>query len=233
MSTTLEVTSTLASGTQNTVADEQPRDKATALPVQHSAPPILAVPSTPSLPAPQHKRRRRYVYIGKRLKSWGRLVSIPDSEDQRQQQQQAPRKKGQRRRKRKRAAGRVRMFAGSEEPLLLLARKKRQRATKTRNRRRRKDVPSSPTAASLPPPSSSPVRGGGETDADPNADEGVWPGEYAYAVPLAGVGVGVVSPGTMRKNKTVFGKKAVVRMTPEEVERAIGAAFAVGGQYVD
>jgi len=138
------------------------------------------------------------------------------------------------------------LFAGSEEPLLLLARKKRERATKmkTKNGRRGLDeaspaatVPAPVAAASLPlplPPSSSPVRGGGETDADCDApDEGVWPGEYAaYAavpLPLAGV---VVSPGTTRKHKAVFGERAVLRMTPEEVERAIGAAFAVGGEQL-
>ena len=226
-SPTLEVTSTLASGTQNTLTDEQPRDKATARtvpPVQLSTP----LEGTPSLPASQHKGRRRYVYIGKRLKSWGRLVSIPDPEDEQQQQQS--RKKGQRQRKRKR----VRMIAGSEEPLLLLARKKkRQRATTKNGRRRRLDEASSPPATatvSLPLPStSSPVRGGGgggETDADSNhasedcyADEGVWPGEYGCIVPLA-----------MGKSKTLLDEKAVLRMTPEEVQRAIGAAFAVGGQ---
>ena len=73
---------------------------------------------------------------------------------------------------------------------------------------------------------------GGETDANGDcnvdADEGVWPSDYTYAMPLRDV---VVSPGTMRKNnKTVLKEKVVVRMTPEEVERAIGAAFAVGGQ---
>jgi hypothetical protein len=168
------------------------------------------------------------VYIGKQLKSWGRLVSIPDPEDQ-QQPQQPPQKKGKQKRKRKRTAGRVRMFAGSEEPLLLLARKKRQRAKKM-NRRRRLDVPPPATpTASLPPlpPSSSPMRGGemdANGDCNADADEGVWPGEY---MPLTDV---VVSPSTMGKNKAVFREKAVLRMMPEEVERAIGAAFAVGGQ---
>jgi len=177
------------------------------------------------------------MYIGKLLKSWGRLLSILDPEDPQRQQQQLPRKDGQPppKRKRKRAAGRGRgrMFAGSEEPLLLLARKKRQLATKTKNGRRPLDVSSlaaTATVAPLPPlpPSSSPVRGG-ETDADCGADGGVWPGEYAAyaAVPLAGV---VVSPGTMRKHKAMFGERAGLRMTPEEVERAIGAAFAVGEQ---
>ena len=219
----------MASGTQNTLTDEQLRDKATARTVT----PIPLSVTAPSLPSPQQHTRRRYVYIGKRLKSWGRLVSIPDPEDQQQQQQQPPRKKGKQQRKRKHAARRVRMFAGSEEPLLLLARKKRQRAPK-KNRRRRLDVsppPATPTASLPPlPPSSSPMRGG-ETDANgdcnADADEGVWPGEYPYAVPLGNV---VVSPSTMGKNKRVFREKAVLRMTPEEVERAIGAAFAVGGQ---
>ena len=91
--------------------------------------------------------------------------------------------------------------------------------------------PATPTASLPPlPPSSSPMRGA-ETDANgdcnADADEGVWPGEYPYAVPLGNV---VVSPSTMGKNKRVFREKAVLRMTPEEVERAIGAAFAVGGQ---
>jgi len=54
---------------------------------------------------------------------------------------------------------------------------------------------------------------------DCNADEGEWPGEYACIVPLA-----------VRKSKMLLDEKAVLRMTPEEVQRAIGAAFAVGGQ---
>jgi hypothetical protein len=168
--------------------------------------------------APQHKRCRQYVYIGKRPKAWGRLVSIPDPEEQQQQ----PRKNGQRG-KRKRAGRRVRvrLFAGSEEPLLLA--QKRQRAKRSLFRQ---DKPSSPSsAASLPPGSSSPARGtyGDMMNSDQNADEGVWPGEYEYSMPALGV---------VRKEPEDAHQdpKAALRITPEEVVRAIGAAFAVGKQ---
>jgi hypothetical protein len=60
-----------------------------------------------------------------------------------------------------------------------------------------------------------PGEGDGNEDADPDvdqdADEGVWPEEY-----------GVADGPLDRKSDLSF--------TPEEVERAIGAAFAVGAQ---
>jgi hypothetical protein len=145
-------------------------------------------------------------------------VSIPDPEEQRQEQQQ-PRKNDQRG-KRKRAGRRVRvcLFAGSEEPLLA---QKRQRAKKSLFRQ---DKPSSSSsAASLPPGSSSPARGtyGDMMNSDQNADEGVWPGEYEY--PMPALGVVRKEPEDAHQNP-----KAALRITPEEVVRAIGAAFAVG-----
>ncbi|KAH9036066.1 hypothetical protein EDB84DRAFT_1437744 [Lactarius hengduanensis] len=52
---------------------------------------------------------------------------------------------------------------------------------------------------------------GGDADADADADDGIWPGEYVVSVPSAQT------------------EETATRITPEEVERAIGAAFAIGG----
>jgi hypothetical protein len=54
-----------------------------------------------------------------------------------------------------------------------------------------------------------------DQDVDQDADEGVWPGEYVVPQP-AGVVDGAVDP------------KTLLRITPEDVESAIVAAFAVG-----
>jgi hypothetical protein len=54
-----------------------------------------------------------------------------------------------------------------------------------------------------------------DQDVDQDADEGVWPEQYVVPQP-AGVADGAVDP------------KTILRITPEEVESAIGAAFAVG-----
>jgi len=193
---------------------------------------------TNALPSPpvsqHHKKRRLYTYIGKRLKAWGRLVSVPDPEEQQQQRQAQRKKKGPRKRKR---AGRVRvrLFAGSEEPLLQA--RKRQRAKK-RHHRRRRDV--SPTAASLSVLTSSPVRaaaaGDGEVngeadEVDGGLDEGVWPGEYAVPLPLGVVASAAAAVGKRTTTTTTSpNSRAVLRITPEVVHRAIGAALAVGGQ---
>jgi len=213
----------------NTTTTE-PRDEAMTVtqtvPTRLSTPPPSMPASAPatamamadtslhSPSAPQHKRRR-YMYIGKQPKAWGRLVSIPDPEEQRQQQQQ-PRKNGQRG-KRKHAGQRlrVRLFAGSEEPLLL--ERKRQRAKRSLCRQ---DKPSSSSSAA-----SLPARGayGDMVNSDQNADEGVWPGEYEY--PMPPLGVVRKDPEDAHQNL-----KAASRITPEVVERAIGAAFAVGKQ---
>ena len=219
-----------------------PQDDATmrTVPTQLSAPASASTTAiADALPSPpvsqHHKKRRRYTYIGKRPKAWGRLVSVPDPEEQQQQRQAQRKKKGPRKRKR---AGRVRvrLFVGSEEPLLLA--RKKQRAK--RRRRRRRDV--SPAAASLSVPTSSPVRVAAAADgevneeadeeADGGLDEGVWPGEYAVPLPLgvvaAAAAVGKRTTTTM--TTTNPNSRAVLRITPEVVQRAIGAALAVGGQ---
>ncbi|KAH9069575.1 hypothetical protein EDB83DRAFT_2373420 [Lactarius deliciosus] len=51
---------------------------------------------------------------------------------------------------------------------------------------------------------------GGDADADADADVGIWPGEYVVPVPSTQT------------------EEMATRITPEEVERAIGAAFAIG-----
>jgi len=56
-----------------------------------------------------------------------------------------------------------------------------------------------------------------EQGVDQEADEGVWPEEYVVA-PATGVADGAVDATSN------------LRITPEELERAIGAAFAVGAQ---
>lgn len=160
------------------------------------------------------------MYIGKRLKAWGRLVSVPDPEEG-----QRRRRKNAQQRKPKGAGGRGRgrLFAGSEEPLLLA--RKRQRAAKKNKSRRRQDCssPSSSFSASLAPGSSSPMRA-----ADGDGDEGVWPGEFPMPFPASVVAaVGSVGKEGGRGDQDLG---AVLRITPEEVERAIGAAFAVGRQ---
>lgn len=86
-------------------------------------------------------------------------------------------------------------------------------------------------ASSLPPSRSSPIAMSDEVGAnqkaalceehnpEPNADadvdKGGWPGEYAYAY-------------AHDEHITVSG---IVPISAEELERAIGAAFAVGMQY--
>jgi hypothetical protein len=94
-------------------------------------------------------------------------------------------------------------------------------------------------ASSLPPPSrSSSIDAHYEGDANQNAalyeehnadpypdadaDKGVWPGEYAYAYEQH---ITFAPPGV-----TVSDVVATT-ISPEELERAIGAAFAVGMQY--
>jgi hypothetical protein len=172
------------------------------------------------LSTPQDKGRRRYVYIGKRLKAWGRLVSVPDPEEGQQQRKNAQ----QRKRKRAGGRGREHLFAGSEEPLLL-AQKRRRAAKKKRRRRQDCHSPSSSfsASASLPPGSSSPVRA-----VDGDVDEGAWPGEFPMPSPASVVAaVGSVGKDGGYGDQNL---KAVLRITPEEVERAIGAAFAVEKQ---
>jgi len=183
------------------------------------------------------KKRRRYVYIGKRQKSWGRLVSVPDPEDQ----QQLSRGMDRNGRKRKRAGVRVRLFVGSEEPLLLDRNRANKRKKNGRGRgrgRKKKGLAKmngqrqTQVASSAPHSQSSSldVRDHGATDQnaalyeepDPDhlvgdVDEGVWPGEYGHAH-AHDESVAVVPSGV-----TVSGDATI---PPDELERAIGAALA-------
>ncbi|KAH9963612.1 hypothetical protein BC827DRAFT_1193088 [Russula dissimulans] len=168
-------------------------------------------PPAPSATTTAKPKKRRYVYIGKRRKAWGRLVSVPDPEEQLQKKGKTLRCMGRGRGKRGRAV-RVRLFAGSEEPL--------SSARKRRERRNQRDL-------SVPLLPSSPVRKDGipnsdeNVDVDADADEGVWPGEI------------VVPPGVLAVETAVEDKVddfGSVWITPEVLERAIGAAFAVGVQ---
>ena len=180
------------------------------------------------------KKRRQHVYIGKWQKSWGRLVSVPDPEDR-----GSGRGSGQNGRKRKRA---VRLFVGSEEPLLLRQNRANKKARKNAKRGRGRTTKGlviekneqRQIASSLPPSRSSSIaaldEGGAnqnaaalyeEHDLDPDAgadvDKEVWPGEYGHA-----------NANAYDELITVSG---LMPITPEELERAIGAAFAADMQY--
>ncbi|KAI9452344.1 hypothetical protein F5148DRAFT_1236421 [Russula earlei] len=149
-------------------------NKTRVLPLQSAR----SLPSKPTCRRTLPAARRRYVYIGKRLRAWGRLVSVPDPEGQQPRKNAKTRRTGRGRGKRKRAV-RVRVFAGSEEPLLLAARAARKRMSMKRKYR----------GSSAPLPSSSPARGGGNftTDghADGDAEEGVRPGENVVSAGVA------------------------------------------------
>jgi hypothetical protein len=187
-------------------------------PTFHLSPPpatalTTVMDASPSLP-PAKPKKRRYVYVGKRLKAWGRLVSVPDPEEQLQKKGKTQRGAGRGGGKRGRTV-RVRLFAGSEEPLFL-ARKRR----KKRKDDRESSVP-------LPLQPSSPMSKGGipnsdeNVDADADVDEGVWPGE-------------IVTPAGAPAVESKVEDFGSVWITPDELERAISAAFAVGtvGQSV-
>ena len=184
------------------------------------------------------KKRRRHAYIGKWQKSWGRLVSAPDPDPDPEL--------GRNGRRRKRAF-RVRLFVGSKEPLLLSRNRtnKRDRKNPKRGRGREKGLKvekneQRQVASSLPPLSQSSTaardEGGtnqnvalyGEHDSDPDAgaenDKGIWPGEYGQAHAHY-EHITFVPPGV-----TVSGVVAA-SISPEELERAIGAAFAAGMQF--
>ena len=171
------------------------------------------------------------MYIGKPLKSWGRLVSVPDPDPDPEDQQLGVglgRKTGRYGRKRKRAV-RLRLFVGSKEPLLL----NQSHVDKKKKRRKRKGEQNGqrPSMSSLPPGQTSPLDACGEgegtkqmalhedsgLEADPeDVDEGVWPGEYAHEYEH------VVLPNA----------SGVVTIPQEELERAIGIAIAAGKQYL-
>ena len=109
---------------------------------------------------------------------------------------------------------RIRLFVGSLEPLL--AARKRRRYNKLRRG-------SPPSADHDPNPGNDGAEDehpdeGGDVDVDGDAeDDGVWPGEYMPMIPTIVVTEPDVEP-----------EMVVARFTPEEVERAIGAAFAIG-----
>jgi hypothetical protein len=190
------------------------------------------------------KKRRRYVYIGKPLKSWGRLVSVPDPDPGPEDQPvEVGRGTGRnvRRQKRKRAVG-VRLFAGSENPLLL-DQSSVNKKTKGRGRGRKKKGWEKDRQRQLAPTSrtsSLTARGeavtnqnaasheGSDVDVhavvhvDVDADEGVWPGEYGHTHEH-GHDEYVMRP---------FANGVSVIMPPEELERAIGMALAAGMQYL-
>ena len=132
----------------------------------------------------------------------GHLVSLPDPEPD--QFERIGKGKGIARRGR-RSNKRTLFFVGSLEPLLLAHRQKR--------RRRR--------SASLDGNVDNHPGEGGQEDEDADADgdtddgEGVWPSEFV--VPT----IVVTEPDAEPKMEMVG-----TRITPEEVERAIGAAFA-------
>ena len=134
-----------------------------------------------------------------RLKSWGRLVSLPDPESDQPGQKKTTKGKGKttaRGGRPGRRGKRTRLYVGSLEPLLVA------------RRRRRSASPSDANAG----------HDGDEDldiDADGDTDDGIWPGEYL--VPT----IVVTEPDT---EPEMVG----ARITPEEGERAIGAAFAIG-----
>ena len=96
----------------------------------HVVPLVLPLPPTPppatnsSTPETAQTQKRRYVFIGKPRKAWGRLVSLPDPEPN--QFEQKVKGKGIARRGR-RSNKRTLFFVGSLEPLLLARRQRRRR----------------------------------------------------------------------------------------------------------
>ena len=148
-------------------------------------------------------------------------------------------------RKRKRAS-RVRLFVGSKEPLLLTQKRankrtrknpKRSRGKKKRGLEMEKNEQRQIAPSSLPPSPNSSIaagdEGGGanqnaalyeEHDPDADVDKGDWPGEYGHAHAhdehFTVVPSGVIVNGVV-----------ATTISPEELERAIGAAFAAGIQY--
>ncbi|KAH9036072.1 hypothetical protein EDB84DRAFT_1197633 [Lactarius hengduanensis] len=188
-------------------------NKARIVPVsQPTASPATAT-TTPSAPASftsspipepmqeqQQSQRRQHAFIGKPRKMWGRLVSLPDPDhDQLEQQKKKTKRKGK-------MAGRgcrgkrIRLFVGNLEPLLV-----------ARRRRRRRSESLTPLDDDDDGDEDGNPGEGGDADADADADDGIWPGEYVVSVPSAQT------------------EEMATRITPEEVERAIGAAFAIGG----
>jgi hypothetical protein len=147
------------------------------------------------------------MFIGKPLRAWGQLVSLPDPEPDQPVQKNTTKGKGKTTLA-GRKSKRIQLFVGSLEPLLV-----------ARRRRRLQGV-----SESLPPLMSdvrdanagdgNPDDVDSDVDADGDTDDGIWPGEFV--VPTI-----VVTEPEMERETEVG-----ARITPEEVVRAIGAAFA-------
>ena len=165
--------------------------------------PSAPSPATSSTPETAQMQKHRDLFNGKPRKAWGCLVSLPDPEPE-QHKQKTIKGKGIARRGR-RSSKRVWYFVGSLEPLLLARRKKQQR-------RRR--------SASLDADVDNPDENSEEdddADADGDTDDGIWPDELV--VPTI-----VVTEPEAEPEMEMVGTS----ITPEDVERAIGAAFAIG-----
>ena len=143
-------------------------------------------------------------------------MSLGDPEPDRPEKNKTTKVKGKttaKARGRRKGKG-IRFFVGSLEPLL--AARKRRRYNNLRRR--------SPLNADCDPnPDDDRAEDehpdeGGDVDAEADVDdEEVWPGEYMPVTPTIVVTEPDAEPEMM-----------VARFTPEEVERAIGAAFAIG-----
>ena len=173
------------------------------VPVVQPPPPTPPSAASSSTPETAQTQKCQYVFIGEPRKAWGRLMSFPDPEPDQFERQ--GKRKGNTRRGR-RGSKRTLFFVGRLEPLLLARGKKRLRRR----------------SASLGGNVDNPGEGGEEDeDADANGDtddgDGVWPGEFA--VPTI-----VVTEPEAEPEMVLMG----TRIAPEEVERAIGAAFAIG-----
>ena len=187
------------------------------------------------------KKRPRRVYIGKWQKSWGQQLLADPDPDPDPEDRGLGRGSGRNRRKRKRG---VRLFVGSEEPLLSSRKRapnnKRAQKNSKRGLRGRKRKGLELEASSLPPLSqSSSIEVHDEGDANQNAalyeeddpdadvdiDKGVWPGEYGLTHAHDGQYMTFVPPDI-----TVSGVVATT-ISPEELERAIGAALAASMQF--
>ena len=219
-------------------------------PSSTSQPSLQPVPATATATASPmavvDKKRRQYVYIGKPLTSWGRLVPVPDPDpDPEDQPVGLGRGTGRNggKRKWKRTPG-VRLFAGSEKPLLLNqspVNKKGKGKGKGKGRKgkgweKSKQRRSAPTSRT----SSLAVRSEGVTNqnaasyedsdgpdaqadahVDVDVDEGFWPGEFGHTHQREH-DEHVVRP---------YANGVAVIMPPEELGRAIGRALAAGMEY--
>jgi hypothetical protein len=170
------------------------------------------VPPPPPAPPPAtSSQKQRHVFIGKPLESWGRLVVLPDPEPD-LPEQKTTKGKGKVITRRGRKSKKTRFFVGSLEPLL---------AAWRQNRRRRRQSASLDADADNPrdddDEDANPDQGDLDADADGDTDDGVWPGEFI--VPT----IVITEPEAEPEMERVG-----TRITPEEVERAIGAAFAIG-----